>query len=481
MDEKLSIENFLKCSPRKLTPNEINLIKKAFEFSFNAHKNQKRMSGAPYFSHCYYTALTLLKMNLDAETVAAGLLHDTEDDAGIKNETIRQEFSDNIAFLVEGVTKLGKLKYRGIERQVENLRKMFLAMAQDIRVVLIKLADRLHNMQTLYALRPDKQVRIAQETLEIYAPIAYRLGMGELKGTLEDLAFKYVYPNEYKWIIKNSKQRYKDMQYHLEKMKNVLKKELEKNGILPISMHARLKHLYSLYRKLQRYDMNFDNIYDIAALRIIVKTKEECYATLGIIHKIRKPLPGRIKDYISVPKPNGYQSLHTTVFTTSGRIIEIQIRTPQMHEEAEFGIAAHWAYSEQGKPKKGGLVNQKKFVWVKQLQEWQKSVSGTEEFLESLKIDFFKDRIFTFTPRGDVIDLPEGATPIDFAYEIHTDIGNHCAGAKVNNKMVSLDTPLKNGDVVEIMIQKNKKPSAGWLDFVKTSQARTRIRSFLKK
>jgi len=363
-----------------------------------------------------------------------------------------------------------------MERHVENLRKMFLAMAEDIRVVLIKLADRWHNMQTLEFLPPYKQQRIALETLEIYAPIANRLEMGELKGILEDLAFKYVYPKEYEWLVDQSKEKYEGLKSYLEKIKPIIIKELEKENITFVSVDSRTKHLYSLYKKLQRFDMNFNKIYDMAAIRIVVKNIVECYKVLGVIHKLYRPLPEKIKDYIATPKPNGYQSIHTTVFCPEGKIIEIQIRTEKMHEEAEKGIAAHWAYSEQGKPKIGGLSNLKKFSWVKQLQEWQRGVAGSSEFLESLKIDFFKDRIFAFTPKGDVIDLPEGATPIDFAYAVHTDIGNHCMGAKINEKMVTLDKPLANWDVVEILTAKNKKPSAGWLDFVKTSQAKSKIR-----
>jgi len=481
MQDKLTIEKFLKNSPRKLIDYENKIIRKAFEYAKYAHRNHKRVSGDPYFLHCYCTGKTLLEMNIDTETIAAGLLHDTVEDTSVKKEDIKKRFGSDVASLVDGVTKLGKIKYRGAERHAENLRKMFFAMAEDIRVILIKFADRLHNMQTLEVLKPEKRERIALETMEIYAPIAHRLGMGEFKGILEDLSFKYVYPKEYIWLIEKSKDKYKDMEKNLEKIEKILKKELSKNNIEPISIHTRLKYLYSLYKKLQKYDMNFNKIYDIAAIRIIVNDEEDCYATLGIIHKMWKPLPGRIKDFISMPKPNGYQSLHTTVFSPQGKMIEIQIRTEKMHEEAENGIAAHWAYSEQGKPAKGSFVDQGKFSWIKQLKEWQNNTSGNEEFIESLKIDFFKDRIFTLTPTGDVIDLPENATPIDFAFEIHTDVGFSCAGAIVNEKMVSLDTPLKSGDVVEIITNKNKRPTKDWVDMVKTSHARQKIRSFLKK
>ena len=470
----LTMEDFLNEGGKSFDDADKKIIEKAFDFAKKAHEGQKRKSGEPYFIHAYNTGINLMKWGLDAETIAAGLLHDVAEDTSTGIDEIRKEFGENIAFLVDGVTKLGKIKYRGQEKNVENLRKMFLAMAEDIRVVLIKMADRLHNMQTLEYLSPNKQYEIALETLEIYAPIANRLEMGELKGTLEDLCFPYVYPEEYKRLLELSKEKYKGIQDLMEEIKPTIEKE----GIKPVSINSRTKHLYSLFKKLEnpRTGGDFNNIHDLAAVRIVVNTVEECYAVLGIIHRMWKPLPGWIKDYIATPKPNGYQSIHTCVFGPDGIIFEVQIRTQKMHEEAENGIAAHWAYAEQGKKATGGLQNQKKYAWIKQLRDWQNGISDSDEFMENLKIDFFQDRIFVFTPLGEVIDLPEGATPIDFAYNVHTDIGNHCAGAKVSGKMVVLDTELKNWDIVEIITAKNKKPSTGWLDFAKTSQARSKIR-----
>lgn len=477
-EQEIGFEQIINSSPRTFSEKEKDLIKKAFDFSKQSHEGQKRKSGEPYFNHAFFTGFNLAKMNLDAETISAGLLHDVVEDAGVELEELKEMFGENIAFLVDGITKLGKIRYKGQERHVENLRKMFLAMAEDIRVVLIKMADRLHNMETLQYLKPDRQVDNAIETLEIYAPIANRLEMGELKGKLEDLAFKYVYPKDYAYVVAKTKERMDGLKQYLEELTPKIEEGLIKEGIKVVSVNARTKHLYSLFKKLSTEEVSgdFNKVYDLAAMRIIVNTIEECYATLGAIHRNWKPLPGKIKDYIAIPKPNGYQSIHTTVFGPEGRIIEIQIRTVKMHEEAENGIAAHWAYAEQGKPEGGGFSNQKKYSWIKQLKEWQNSITDSDEFMENLKIDFFKKRIFVFTPKGDVIDLPEGATPIDFAYAVHSDVGNHCAGAKVNEKMVALDRPLKNWDKVDIITARNKKPSEGWLDFAKTSHAKSKIR-----
>lgn len=478
------IINTLK-SPSK---SDIELITKAFEFAQKAHIGQERFSGETYFIHPFETAKTLAKLQLDAKAISAGLLHDVCEDNGITEKELKKEFGEEISFLVVGVTKLGKLKYRGDKLQVENLRKMFIAMAKDIRVVLIKIADRLHNMQTLNYVPKIKQERIALETLQIYAPLANRLGMGEFKGKLEDLAFQYAYSEKYKEVTKLIKGKYEQKEKQLAKVKYQLREELDKNGIENIQVDSRVKHIYSLFKKLNGSDieMNINKVYDLIAIRIITKTIEECYKILGIIHKIWKPLPGKIKDYIAVPKPNGYQSLHTTIFATEGKITEIQIRTKKMHEEAEHGIAAHWAYAESGKPKEGGKFNPK-LSWVKQLIDWQKDLPvqkdnlKPKDFLETLRIDFFKDRVFCFTPKGDVIDLPEGATAIDFAYAIHSDIGNHASGAKVNYKFLSLDSILKNGDIVEIQTQKNKKPSLEWLKHTRTLFAKKQIKSALKK
>jgi len=468
------------------------VIERAYQFAEKAHRGQKRKSGEDYIYHCLETAMTLAKLKMDAETIAAGLLHDVLDDTKTSSGQLRKKFGENILNLVKGICKVGKIKYHGKERMVENLRKLFLAMAKDIRVILIKLSDRLHNMETLDALPEEKQKRIALETLEIYAPIANRLGIREIGGDLEDLAFKYVYPKEYQEVVKRVKDRYIKGKEYLKKITPIVKKNLTRKNVRVIEIHARTKHYYSLYRKLLRYDMDWHKIYDIVALRIIVPDIESCYAALGIIHKKWKPLIGRIKDYIAISKPNGYQSLHTTVFCQGGKITEFQIRTPQMHQESEYGIAAHWYYSEEKGLKsyiKRKILHQKperefkkELSWVKQLQEWQnEKFSSPEEFIDSLKIDFLKDRIFVFTPKGDIIDLPEGAIPIDFAYEIHTDVGNQCAGAKVDEKLVPLSRPLQNGEVVEIITQKNKKPNRDWLQIVKTNAAKSKIKAWFKK
>ncbi|MBI3671567.1 bifunctional (p)ppGpp synthetase/guanosine-3',5'-bis(diphosphate) 3'-pyrophosphohydrolase [Candidatus Azambacteria bacterium] len=465
---------------RQRDQKELDDIKEAFLFAKEAHKDQKRYSGDPYFIHPVAAAKMLADIQMDTPTIIATLLHDVCEDGHATPAEIKKKFGDEVAFLVEGVTKLGTVKYKGIERHVENLRKMFLSMAEDIRVIIIKLADRTNNMQTLDSVPEHKRQRIALETLEVYVPLADRLGMGSFKGMLEDLAFKYVYPEDYAWTkaqltgAKHAKEGY------LTKVKEKILDELTKNNINVVKIDSRVKNLYSIYKKLLQKDRDIERIYDTIAVRIITKNIEDCYSALGIIHRLWKPVPGKIKDYIALPKPNGYQSIHTTVFCIDGKITEFQIRTEKMHEEAENGIVAHWAYAMSGKRKEGVKVN-KDLSWVSELRDWQKEHIGTQEFLDSLKIDIFKDRIFVFTPKGDVIDLPEGATPLDFAYSIHSDIGNKCTGARVNAKMVSLDYKLKNGEICEIITAKNKKPSRDWLELVKTSYAKSRIRSYLKK
>ncbi len=471
----------------KPNDKDANLIHRAFEFSRKAHQNQKRKSGEPYFNHCFETALKLAEWRLDGSTIAAGLLHDVIEDAGISFEKLKKEFGEEVAFLVEGVTKLGHLKYRSRqEQQAENLRKMLLAISKDLRVILIKLADRLHNMKTLKFLAPIKQKRIALETSDIYAPLAYRLGMANLAGELEDLAFPFLYPLEYKWILEHVKDRYEERQKYLRKVEETLVNTLKEHNIFPLKIDSRAKRYSSLYKKLLRNDMNLEQVYDLIALRIVVKTVEECYAVLGIIHQLWPPLPGRIKDYIALPKPNGYRSLHTTVFCLDNKPTEFQIRTLEMHEEAENGIAAYWAYAQAKETKeyqkeKAIFADKKELAWINQLKEWQKEALGSKEFLQSLKIDFFKDRIFAITPEGEVVDLPAGATPIDFAYAIHSEIGDQCIGAKVNSKIVPLDYQLQSGDLIEILIQKSKRPSASWLEIVKTSQAKRKIKAGLRK
>jgi len=466
----------------KLYPQSI--ISKSYKFAEKAHSGQKRKSGEPYFNHVLATADILYSWNMDDETISAGLLHDVVEDTNIKLEEIKKEFGEEIAFLVDGVSKLGKFKYRGVKEKAENMRKLILAISEDLRVVFIKLADRLHNMRTLNYLPKEKQKRIALETDEIYAPIAYRLGMHNLAGELHDLAFPYLYPEEYKWMLNNVSDKYEERTEYLKKIAPILKEFLLKNNVKIINFDFRAKRWSSLYKKLLVYDMDIEKIYDLVALRIIVPTVSDCYTVLGLVHELWPPLPGRIKDYIAVPKPNGYRSLHTTVLGPQDKKIEIQIRTPEMHYENEFGVASHWLYKMQKYQKENINTFVKELEWVKQLRSWQEEIQKTvspSEFLKSLKIDFFKDRIYVITPKGDVIDLPKDATPVDFAYHIHSEIGDTCVGAKVNDKLVPLDYKLKSGDVVEILTQKNKKPSEDWLNFVKTSLARERIKSALKQ
>ena len=456
------------------------LIGQAFNFADKAHQGQFRASGEPYFTHPVAVAKILAEMRVDATTIAASLLHDTIEDGVATEKEIEKEFGKEILFLVEGVTKLGKLKYRGLKRHAESLRKMLVAMAKDIRVIMIRFADRLHNVQTLRFVRPEKQKRIADETIEIYAPLANRLGMWRVKGLLEDSAFPYAEPEAYKKVIALRKTKGKETIKKLQKMYRTIHIKLVEQGITRVQVDYRVKYLYSLYQKLLKNNMDISQIYDISALRIIVPTVAECYQVLGIVHQLWRPMSGRLKDYIATPKPNGYRSIHTTVMTGDGGGAEIQIRTREMNEEAEFGVASHVYYDEAGKPLAGGTLD-KKLRWIEHLVTWQKNVKESEEFLTSLKTDFFENQIFVFTPKGDVIELPVGSTPIDFAYRVHTDIGHHAAGAKVNGKMVHLDHQLKNHDLVEIDVRKNAHPSARWLDYTKTAFAKKQIKIFLKE
>ncbi|MFA5742908.1 MAG: RelA/SpoT family protein [Candidatus Paceibacterota bacterium] len=466
----------------------LEVVRRAYHYALKAHQGQKRASGEDYIIHPFLVANLLAELKLSSTTIAAGLLHDVADDTECKLPAIKKEFGPEIAFLVDGVSKLGKIKYRGAERQVENLRKLFLAMAKDIRVALIKFCDRIHNLETLGYLPLEKRHRIALESADIYAPLANRLGVGVIKTKLEDLAFPYIFPNEYKEMMAKVKDEYGERIKYLERIKPIVERELKKESIDPIKINCRAKGYLSLYKKLKKYDNDLEKVYDLVALRIIVNNIEDCYKVLGAIHKLWHPIPDKIKDYIALPKPNGYRSLHTTVICLDGKITEFQIRTAQMHSEAEFGIAAHWYYSEQKGLKayikrKISPPPEKEIRWIKQLKDWLEKSKGLapEQYLESLKIDFLSNRIFVFTPRGDVIDLPEKATPIDFAYAIHGEVGNRCIGAKVNGKMSALSSPLENGDVVEITTDKNKKPSEDWLRIVKTNFAKTQIRKFLKK
>lgn len=460
---------------------DISAIKPAFAFAEEIHKEEKRMSGEPYFSHPMAVSLYVANLKLDSSAISAALLHDVVENQGIKIEEIKKSFGEETAFLVEAVTKVDSIKYKGIEREVESLRKMFLALAADIRVVLIKLMDRLHNMETLEFQVKEKQQRIAIETLELYAPLADRLGMWETKAKLEDLAFPYENPEKFAWLKSQVEDKRKHGKEFLEKLKPRIEYELKNEEVTPKKITYRTKHLYSIWKKLLKYDMDFGRILDIVAMRIIVDNVANCYKTLGILHKLWRPLPGKIKDFIALPKPNGYQSLHTTVFGPEKNIIDFQIRTEEMDREAEFGIAAHWAYKTHSSALRASKP--KNLEWVGKLQEWYKehSDSPQKEILSALKIDFFKDRIFALTPKGDVIDLPEGATPIDFAYHIHSEIGDHMFGAKANGKMVSFDYKIRSGEVVEILTQKSKNPTTEWLENTKTSLAKNRIRSNLRK
>lgn len=458
----------------------MELVSRAYHFAEKAHENQKRYSGDPYFIHTAAVGYSLAELGMDAHTIAAGLLHDTVEDGKVPEEQLKTEFGDDIAFLVDGVTKLGKLKYRGLERHVESLRKLFIATSHDVRVIIIKLADRLHNVSTLKFVPKEKQRRIALETLEIYAPIANRLSIGRMKGALEDYSFPYAYPEEYEKVVKLIKEHSKDNEKRLEKVYRNVQVELAKAGMKDIRGQFRVKRNYSLFKKLQRYSMDITKIYDISAIRVIVPTVEDCYRALGIIHAMFRPLPGRIKDYIAFPRPNGYQSLHTTIFTGEGGLIEIQLRTPEMDREAAFGIASHFAYKEGIELNKAEPVG-KNLEWVNQMSQLNKLLNDKEEYLKHLKMDFFEDRAFVFTPKGEVIDLPEGSSPIDFAYAIHSDIGDHISGATVNGKFVALDTQLKNGDIVSIETKKGAKPSEKWLDYAKTTMARRHIRSSVQK
>lgn len=456
---------------------DFDLIKKAYRLALKAHAGQKRLSGEDFIDHPLAVAKALADWRLDSGSIVAGLLHDTVEESETSLVKIKKEFGADIAGLVDGVTKIGEIKLRGKKGEVfvESLRKMIVVMARDLRVVLIKLADRYHNLKTLHVLAEKKQRRIARETLEVYAPLAERLGVGEMKGQLEDLAFPYLYPEKYQWLRKYSLPFFKKADEHIEKVKRKIVKALAAKGVRA-KIDGRKKHLYSLYQKLLRpeIDKDIEKIYDIVALRITVKTLEECYIALGVVHKLFRPAPSiGIRDFIAQPKPNGYQSIHTNVFCL-GRITEIQIRTDRMHEQAENGIAAHWYYAQQ-KPASFFAPNQK-LVWVKELVKWQKEITDSKEFIDSLKFDALNHRNFIFSPKGDVFDLPEGATPVDFAYAVHTELGDTCTGAKVDGKMASLSYKLKSGQVVEIIPSKTRKgPSRDWLNFVVTRAARSKI------
>ena len=474
----MKLEDLLDQIKKYINDPDLAIVEKAYEFAEEAHRGQFRYSGESFVEHPLGVALILAELELDIISIAAALLHDVVEDTEVTSETIKKEFGEEIALLVDGVTKLSRLKFQTREElQAENLRKMFIAMAEDIRVILIKLADRLHNMRTLKYLNKDKRIIKAQETLEIYAPLAHRLGISKVKWELEDLAFLFLEPEKYYEVARkvqaNRAQRERDIQFALDLLKNRLKEV----G-LKAETYGRPKHLYSIYQKMKKKEIEFEEVYDLTAVRIIVDTVRECYEVLGIVHELWKPIPGRFKDYIAMPKSNMYQSLHTTVIGPKGDPLEIQIRTPEMHRTAEYGIAAHWRYKEG---KTGDQAFEEKLSWLRQLLEWQKELQEPQEFMEALKIDLFEDEVFVFTPKGDVISLPKGATPVDFAFSIHTEIGYSCIGAKVNGQIKPLDYHLQNGDIVEIQTTRaSTGPSRDWLNFVKTSKARSKIKYWFK-
>ncbi len=453
------------------------LLEKAYLFSMQAHRDQLRKSGEPYFEHCYQVARILTELKMDYITVAGGLLHDVVEDTGVTLEQVEDEFGREIAQLVDGVTKISELKFNSVEeRQAENFRKMILSMTKDIRVILIKFADRLHNMRTLEFLPEKKQRRIALETRDVYAPLAHRLGIAKIKWELEDLALKTLEPEIYWDLVQKIAEKRQQREAYIRQFTRPIREELKKAGI-KAKITGRPKHLYSIYQKMKRRNKSFDEIYDLLAIRIIVKRVEECYFALGIVHSLFTPVQKRFKDYIATPKSNMYQSLHTTVIGNEGRMVEIQIRTDEMHRTAEEGIAAHWRYKE-GRSKEDDW--DKQLTWLRQILEWQREIQDPQEFMENLRIDLFQDEVFVFSPKGDLYKLPVGATPVDFAFAVHTDIGLHCIGAKVNGKIVPLNYKLKSGDSVEIITSPNQKPNPDWIKFCRTSKARNKIKRWLR-
>src|SRR5690349_8077233 len=455
--------------------DDLSLVKKAYEFSQKHHAGQSRASGEPYLVHPLEVALVLCEMKMDTVAVAAGLLHDSVEDTSVTIVDIRKEFGEQVAHIVEGVTKISKIDFATREeQQAENLRKMMLAMVDDIRVVLIKLADRLHNMRTLEHLPPDRQQKIARETLDIYGPIAHRLGMGKVRGELEDLGFRYLDPIGYEQVHEAVEARRKEGEAFLEQVEGVVRDKL-KEAAITAQVESRIKRLYSIHKKLQKQRIAVDQVYDLFAMRIITRSVQDCYAVLGIIHNIWRPVPGRIKDFIAMPRPNFYQSLHTSVIAENGTPFEVQIRTEEMHKIAEEGIAAHWKY-------KDGPVtaqDEQRLAWLRQVVEWQRDVSDPNEFLSTLKIDLYPEEVYTFTPKGKVVVLPRDSTPIDFAYSVHTEVGHTCIGAKVNGRMVPLRHKLHSGDIVEILTQPGHHPSRDWLGLVKSSRSRNKIKHWL--
>ena len=484
-NKEIKIEDVI--SKIKTHRKKINtkLIMKAYDYAYSKHKDQVRQSGEAYIIHPVHVAYILADIGLDDSTICAALLHDVVEDTDATDNDIKKEFGEEISEMVDGVTKLGKINYTSKEeQQVENYRKMFLAMGKDIRVILIKLADRLHNMRTLKYLNREKQIRIATETMSLYAPLANRLGIYSLKWELEDLSFKYLYPEDYRELVEGIDKKREERLKFIDQIMEEIRVKLKKQKI-DAEITGRAKHLYSIYRKMQRDNKTLDQIYDLFALRIIVNSVKDCYAALGVVHELYNPMPGRFKDYISVPKPNMYQSLHTTLIGPKGTPFEVQIRTWDMHRVAEFGIAAHWAYKEasfMGGRKANVQVSEDKLSWLRETLEWQKDIEDPQEFLNTLKTELFEDEVYVFTPKGKIQVLPRGSTPIDFAYSIHEEIGNRMTGCKINSKMMPIVTKLENGDIVEILTSdKAKGPSRDWLKFVKSSTAKTRIQQWFKK
>ncbi len=479
-------EELLACV-RKYHPSaDLSMIEKAYRIAKNAHEGQFRKSGEPYIIHPLCVAIILADLELDKETIVAGLLHDAVEDTIMTTEEIQQEFGAEVALLVDGVTKLGQLSYSAdkVELQAENLRKMFLAMAKDIRVILIKLADRLHNMRTLQYMKPEKQQEKARETMDIYAPIAMRLGISKVKVELDDLALKYLKPDVYYDLVEKINLKKSEREDYVNQVVGQVKRHMEDAGI-KAQVDGRIKHFFSIYRKMVNQDKTIDQIYDLFAVRILVDTVKDCYAALGVIHEMYKPIPGRFKDYIAMPKPNMYQSLHTTLIGPKGQPFEIQIRTFEMHKTAEYGIAAHWKYKESSDGKKPiGIREEEKLNWLRQILEWQKDMSDNKEFLSLLKndLDLFADNVYCFTPQGDVKTLPNGSTPIDFAYSVHSAVGNNMVGARVNGKLVPIEYVINNGDRIEIITSQNSQgPSRDWLKIVKSTQAKNKINQWFKQ
>jgi len=457
---------------------DLDALRKAYVFCAKVHQGQVRLSGEPYLTHPMEVAGILAELKMDVPTIVTGLLHDTIEDTLTTTEELQTLFGEEVATLVDGVTKIGKMIFRtSEERQAESFRKMLLAMARDIRVILVKLADRLHNMRTLQYQPEGRRRKIAQETLDIYAPLANRLGISWLKSELEDLSFRYLHPEVFYDLVAKVAKRKKEREKYIDEVKKSIQEKLKEQGIAG-EVSGRSKHLYSIYLKMERQGIDFEQVFDLIAFRIIVENVRECYAALGIIHANWKPIPGRFKDYIAMPKANMYQSLHTTVIGPFGERMEVQIRTAEMHSIAEEGIAAHWKYKE-----KGSVVtsrDDKRFGWLRQLLEWQQELKDSREFMNTVKVDLFPEEVYVFTPRGDVMELPKGATPVDFAYAVHTDVGHRCVGSKINGRLVPLKTQLTNGDIVEVVTSPHQTPSKDWLKFVRTSKARNKIRQWVK-